>query len=64
MKKIGKMLPVLLLFIFLSLPNIVFANEDTRRVFDYADLLTEEEEEKLNELCLEKEDALETELCG
>lgn len=62
MKKIGKMLPVLLLFICLSLPNIVFANEDTRRVFDYADLLTEEEEEKLNELCLEKEDALETEL--
>ena len=62
MKRIRKILPILLFFIFLSLPNYVFANEDSQRVFDYAGLLTEEEEKALNELCLEKEEALETEL--
>lgn len=40
----------------------VCANEDTVRVYDYADLLTEEEEEELSRICLEKEDSLETEL--
>ncbi len=53
-------LAVFCLLFFSAVPS--FANEDRVRVFDYADLLTEEEEQKLNELCLGKEDALETEL--
>lgn len=60
MKKISWLL---LMMICLLLPVFpASANEDTVRVFDYADLLTDEEEEALNELCLAKEDALETEL--
>lgn len=40
----------------------VCANEDSVRVYDYADLLTDEEEKELNERCRENEAALETEL--
>lgn len=50
----------ILLFLCAAFPAL--ANEDSMRVFDYADLLTDEEEKELNDLCLEKEDALETEL--
>lgn len=60
MKHMISALSVFCLMLFMAVPSL--ANEDKTRVFDYADLLTEEEEQALNELCLEKEDALETEL--
>ncbi len=60
MKHMISALAVFCLMLFMAVPSL--ANEDKTRVFDYADLLTEEEEQALNELCLEKEDALETEL--
>lgn len=53
---------LLLILLFLCTAFPALANEDNRRIFDYADLLTEEEEKELNDLCLEKEDALKTEL--
>ena len=53
---------LLLILFFLCTAFPALANEDNRRIFDYADLLTEEEEKELNDLCLEKEDALKTEL--
>ena len=60
MKHMISALSVFCLMLFMAVPSL--ANEDKTRVFDYADLLTEEEEQALNELCLEKEDVLETEL--
>ncbi len=59
-ENIFHILLVISMLCMMSIP--VSANEDTVRVFDYADLLTEEEEKELNELCLDKESALETEL--
>ncbi len=60
MRRVMSVLAVFCLLFFAAVPS--YANEDKTRVFDYADLLTEEEEQALNALCLEKEDALETEL--
>lgn len=53
---------IVLLCLLLSVAVPALANEDTARVFDYAELLTEEQEQSLEQLCLENEDAVETEL--
>ena len=54
------------LSLFLCMACIIavpaLANDDTQRVFDYADLLTDTEEADLNQACISAEDALETEL--
>lgn len=60
-KKFIHILPVLLcLLCTATVP--AWANDDSQRVFDYAELLSDAEQEELNQVCLDAEDALETEL--
>lgn len=51
-----------LIFFTMLITQGVSANEDTQRVFDFADLLTSEEESKLEEKALQSEDAIQTEI--
>lgn len=60
-KKILHILSVLLVLVCVS-AGAVMANEDTNRVYDYADLLTESEEAELTAASLLVEDDIETEL--
>lgn len=62
MKKRGLHILLALAVLLCTASVAVQANEDDTRVYDYADLLTDEEEAELTEACLAVEDEIETEL--